>query len=75
MRFHDPTRCPDCGATLPEPPTHCAACDLPLTGQTAVQLAATLRYADQLLHLHRSERPLVFTEGRFLLVCRAPGAG
>lgn len=61
MRFHDPTRCPDCGATLPDPPVRCSACDLPLTGQTAAQLAATLRYADQLLTQLRRPAPLVAT--------------
>lgn len=49
MPFYDPTRCPDCRAELPVPPERCEACDLPLTGQTAVQLQSTLRHADQLV--------------------------
>jgi hypothetical protein len=49
MPFYDPTRCPDCRSALPVPPTRCESCDLPLTGQVALQLQATLRYADQLV--------------------------
>lgn len=58
MPFYDPTRCPDCGADLPVPRDRCAACALPLTGQTAVQLQATLRYADQLVGQLRRPAPL-----------------
>ncbi|SDC25154.1 SCO7613 C-terminal domain-containing membrane protein [Nocardioides lianchengensis] len=61
MRFYDPTRCPDCGAELPAPPAHadaCPACDLRLTGQTAVQLQSALRYADQLLAQLRRPAPV-----------------
>ncbi|WP_244929479.1 hypothetical protein [Nocardioides sp. W7] len=57
MPFYDPTRCPDCGADLPAVPSRCDACDLPLTGQTAVQLQSVLRYADQLLGQLRRPAP------------------
>ena len=47
--FADPTRCPDCGALLPQDPQVCQQCALPLTGATAADLYSTLQQADRLL--------------------------
>lgn len=49
VRYANPTRCPDCLAALPETPTACPQCHLPLLGQTAADLFATLQSADRLL--------------------------
>jgi hypothetical protein len=49
VRFADPTRCPDCAASLPERPDRCQVCRLPLQGPVAVRLLETLRSADMLL--------------------------
>ena len=47
--YADPSRCPDCRATLPEAPQSCPRCALPLTGTGAVELFTTLQRADLLL--------------------------
>lgn len=47
--FADPTRCPDCGASIAERPTSCPACGLTLEGPVAASLFATLQSADRLL--------------------------
>jgi hypothetical protein len=47
--FADPTRCPDCGASIAERPTSCPACGLPLEGPVAASLFTTLQSADRLL--------------------------
>ncbi len=47
--YADPSRCPDCRATLPEAPQVCPRCALPLTGTGAVELFTTLQRADLLL--------------------------
>lgn len=49
-RYADPNRCPDCRSVIPEGPrTSCASCRLPLQGQLAADLFATLHAADVLL--------------------------
>lgn len=48
-RYADPTKCPDCGATLPPSPSVCPSCELPLTGPLARTLFQTLQSADQVL--------------------------
>jgi hypothetical protein len=53
-RYADPTRCPDCGATITPGTPVCGACALPLVGQTAQQLFVTLSQADDLLTVLRA---------------------
>lgn len=53
--YADASRCPDCGAGLPEPPDHCALCGLVLTGPAAVELFTTFQHADRLLGQLRVE--------------------
>ncbi|WP_205473329.1 SCO7613 C-terminal domain-containing membrane protein [Nocardioides sp. SYSU D00038] len=48
-RYADPSRCPDCRATLPARPAACPACDLPLRGPLVTELFRTLQRADVLL--------------------------
>ena len=55
MKYADATRCPDCHAVLPYAPQACPACDLPLTGETAVRLFSTLQEADRLVARLRTE--------------------
>src|SRR6476620_11558363 len=52
-RYADPTRCPDCGATLTQGVAACPACGLSLTGDTAQRLYTTLAHADDLLAVLR----------------------
>lgn len=59
VRYANPTRCPDCRATLPESPSSCPECRLPLTGQRAADLFATLQSADRLLDQLRTEGGLL----------------
>lgn len=47
--YADPTRCPDCFARITTTATSCSRCGLPLRGEQAVQLFATLTRADELL--------------------------
>ncbi|MCB0909097.1 MAG: zinc ribbon domain-containing protein [Nocardioidaceae bacterium] len=54
--FADPSRCPDCGASIAERPTSCPACGLPLGGPVAASLFATLQSADRLLAELRSQQ-------------------
>jgi hypothetical protein len=54
--FADPTRCPDCGALLPQDPRVCQQCALPLAGATAAELFSTLQQADLLLGRLRTSR-------------------
>ena len=54
--YADPKRCPDCRALLPQGPTTCPVCRLPLTGQTAGELFATFQQADRLLAVLRAAR-------------------
>ena len=53
--YADPTRCPDCRASLPEAPQICRRCALPLTGPDAVELFTTLQHADRLLAVLRQQ--------------------
>jgi hypothetical protein len=53
-QYADPRRCPDCrGPVTPGDPA-CAACALPLRGETAGRLFATLTQADELLGVLRT---------------------
>ena len=54
--YADPKRCPDCRSLLPQGPTTCPVCRLPLTGQTAGELFATFQQADRLLTVLRAAR-------------------
>ncbi|MEO5709598.1 MAG: zinc ribbon domain-containing protein [Nocardioidaceae bacterium] len=53
-RYADPTRCPDCGATITQGAAACPACGLSLRGDTAQRLFSTLSLADDLLAVLRS---------------------
>jgi hypothetical protein len=48
-RYADPSRCPDCGATITPGASACGTCALSLSGETARQLFVTLSQADDLL--------------------------
>ena len=62
--YADSTRCPDCRALLPQAPTTCPACRLPLTGERAVELFATFQRADRLLaDLRAARQPLPVAVG------------
>jgi hypothetical protein len=54
--YADSTRCPDCRALLPQAPTTCPECRIPLTGETARELFATFQHADGLLAVLRAAR-------------------
>ncbi len=56
--FADPSRCPDCGASIAERPTSCPDCGLPLEGPVAASLFATLQSADRLLGELRSAQAI-----------------
>ncbi len=56
-RFADPSRCPDCGLSLPPDPLTCPTCSLPLQGPLASELLVTLGRADQLLVQLRASAP------------------
>ncbi|MEO5709163.1 MAG: hypothetical protein ABIQ59_05025, partial [Nocardioidaceae bacterium] len=53
-RYADPTRCPDCGATITQGTAACPACGLSLSGDTAQRLFSTLSLADDRLAVLRS---------------------
>jgi len=55
-RFADPRRCPDCGQHIDYGASSCGHCDLPLSGETAGRLFATLSLADDLLEALRADR-------------------
>lgn len=57
--YADATRCPDCGAPLPQSPEVCRACALPLTGPTAWELFSTLQSADRLIGQLRAQKVAV----------------
>ena len=62
--YADSTRCPDCRALLPQAPTTCPACRLPLTGERAVELFATFQRADRLLaELRAARKPVPVAVG------------
>jgi hypothetical protein len=66
--YADPTRCPDCRTTLPQSPTTCPACGLPLRGPVVEELFATLKQADRLLGVVRASAapaPTVGSPGVF----------
>jgi hypothetical protein len=48
-RYADPSRCPDCGATITPGASSCGTCALSLSGETARRLFVTLAQADELL--------------------------
>lgn len=48
-RYADPLRCPDCAGPIAYGEEACRTCGLPLRGDTAQELYATLSRADQLL--------------------------
>ncbi len=48
-RYADPSRCPDCGATITPGASSCDTCALSLSGETARRLFVTLSQADDLL--------------------------
>ncbi|QWZ08009.1 zinc ribbon domain-containing protein [Nocardioides panacis] len=52
-RYADPTRCPDCGASITPGSPSCPACALSLRGETARDLFTTLSRADELLTVLR----------------------
>ena len=54
--YADPTRCPDCHAVLPHDPQVGRVCGLPLSGETAFSLFATLQEADRLLGVLRAQK-------------------
>jgi hypothetical protein len=54
--FADPTRCPDCAASLGVAPRQCPRCGLPLTGPVVTELFTTLTRADELLATLRTLR-------------------
>lgn len=56
-RYADPQRCPDCGQPIQPGAVACAACALPLRGETAAQLFQTLSAADALLATLRASAP------------------
>jgi hypothetical protein len=53
-RYADPRRCPDCGGPIAPGDPACAGCSLPLRGETAGRLFATLTLADELLGVLRT---------------------
>ena len=55
--YADPTRCPDCCASLPSDPVACPRCDLPLTDPLATTLYRTLQAADEILVQLRATAP------------------
>ena len=55
--YADPTRCPDCRASLPPEPVACPRCDLPLTDPLAATLYSTLQAADEILVRLRATAP------------------
>jgi hypothetical protein len=57
-RYADPTRCPDCGASITPGSASCPVCALSLRGDTARDLFTTLTRADELLTvLRRASTP------------------
>ena len=53
-RYADPSRCPDCGSSLPPGSLACAVCGLDLSGAAGAELFATLTRADALLEQLRA---------------------
>lgn len=62
-RYADPRRCPDCLGPIAYGTTGCPRCGLPLGGETAQRLFATLTTADELLLALRAEAPALATVG------------
>ena len=62
-RYADPRRCPDCLGPIAYGTTECPHCGLPLMGETAQRLFATLTTADELLLALRREAPVLATVG------------
>ena len=54
--YADPTRCPDCCASLPSEPVACPRCDLPLADPLAASLYRTLEVRNRAEAVARAER-------------------
>ena len=62
-RYADPQRCPDCQGTIAYGARSCPSCDLPLSGDLAGRLFATLAQADELLRALRASATSVVPAG------------